>query len=262
MTRFRLVFALSIATLLIGWASWVRFVPSEKYSQDLVLVKDLEQNYLPNNTLSEDFLATSTPSGGSAGPLSQTDLVSRQLFSEYVGLASQNRVTPNNINALAEKYASGILSLETSPETINRSEIVVVPDSKNSLIAYSKAVTEMHAKYESLASVSRGQSSLTDINDHKFKELMVYVSKLYEQAAADLIKLPVPNSLADNHISLINNYLSSSGATKILANVAEDPVGAYAALTTHARNSDEETGLLLNIQVAVAINSTVSGNGI
>lgn len=250
MPRFRLVIAFSVSIALVGGATWFRFTRTAEQSPELAALNKLEQDYLLGEVYVNDLLSTGNSANSSTTPTSQTDLISRQLFSDYAGLTSQNKASSKNINSLAEKYAENIIGLQKSSQ-ISKNDIFVVADSNDSLIFYSQAVTSIRAKYENLMANTYDQSGFANAADPKFKVFMLSVADFYNQAASELKSLATPTSLADNHIKLINNYLSSSNVAKSLGNIVDDPAGAYAALNTQAKNSSEEAALLSNINVAL-----------
>ncbi len=161
-------------------------------------------------------------------------------------LKAQNRATPENLSQLAEKYLS---NLPDDAAVASMAELTVTPDTNDSLINYNKRISQLHAKYEALTSSASGQNEFSDIFDPKFQEFMMVVAVNYKQAAEELKKIVVPTSLSDNHLKLINNYLSSSQAALSIGKIQDDPLRAYRGLSTQAQNSQEEASLLANIRV-------------
>lgn len=249
MSRSRIVFAICISVALVSGATWFRFAQAIEYSANLVSLDRLEQDYLLAD-MSGDFITDTTLSEDPKEPLSQTDIISRQLFSDYIALKSQGQVTPTNLNALAEKYASQI-TLTENLVYVDKSQITIVPDSDNALQNYGEMILKMRSRYRNLINNLTDQTKFDNIFDPEFKSFMISVADLYDNAAEDLKNLPTPSSLADNHVKLINNYLSSAEASGALANIDQNPLGAYAALNMQAKNSGKEATLFSNIQVTL-----------
>ncbi|MEK7227528.1 MAG: hypothetical protein AAB641_01390 [Patescibacteria group bacterium] len=260
MARFNIVFAILLSLTLIGGASWFRFAKAIEYSPDLVTLEPGNQNDLLENTLVEE-LSSASPPKTSSEPFSETDLVSRQLFSDYVQLTSQGRATPNNLSSLASKYTESILNSKIEPD-IDRSQIIVVSDSSANLKFYNQQVFALRSRYAGLMSSASRPTAINDIDDPEFKRVMTYAGKLYQEAANELMQLPVPSSLSENHLKLIENYLSSSEALETLTHASEDPVRTYAALNLHAQNTEAEDSLLSNIQIRVLSSEGMFNGGI
>ncbi len=249
--RFNIVFAILASIVLIGGASWVRFARTNPFAVSYLAI--VPNQLESENDILESFLNPKVPDKEPALPLSQTDILGRQLFSDYMALKSRDQLDSNSLKSLINKYSGGILSFESRP-SVSKEQINIVPDSTDNSKIYIQKIFETRAKYAGLVVNSFGQRNFTDIDDPDFKELTAYAAKLYQEAAAELKKIPVPVSLADNHIKLIENYLSSSSSIGALSNIAEDPARTYAALNTYAQNVNEEERLLANIQLAILTN--------
>lgn len=265
MIPFRLGFALFVATAFIGAAFLFRTTSTSQTQNSLIAV-DSQATLPPADFLATDFLDKNifgTPASASKPnkELSATDAVSRQLFSDYIKLAAQGKSSSDNLNSLAAQYSEGILN-SASSITVSREQIIISDDSPASLKIYSQAVFTLRSRYGGMVNAAFSQKSFTDADDPNFGSLMSYASNLYAQAASDLLKVPVPPSLSATHLKLVENYLSSAQAMEELVDITTDPVRTYAALNLYAKNTEEETGLLANIQMALLTNPTIFNDGI
>lgn len=264
MSPIRLTIAFSISIVLIGGAVWFRFGQTTYVSSNIIAVETSEPA-LSEETFLADFLATSTSISTKttrAEPLSQIDLISRGLFSDYIALKSQGQATPNNINTLAGKYAESlaIQSIQTQQITLN--QIIIVPDSKENLTLYGDNVINIRNKYKNLLITQYNKNTnLADPNSPAFSTFMSTAGKLYQSFADELLVTKVPVSLSKNHTDLINNYLVSARAMNMLSNISEDPTQIYVALNTQAKNSREEESFILNIQQTMMANGIIFNNG-
>ncbi len=261
MARFNVVFALLVSVALVGGAGWFRFFHTSPIpTSELALVQTPETRSLNGeNTTLSDLVANASFQAPEA--LSQTDIIGRSIFSDYVSLKSSNRLDETNFNSLVSKYTQTILSKDIPPN-IQFYELNIVTDSSTNAKEYSRKVMEVRSKYALLIDASFGSATFTDADDPNFKKLMEYASDLYKKASSDLIEIPVPQSLASNHLRLIKNYLSSSVSMAALADIAKDPARTYSALNTYAQNTKEEAQLLSNIQIAMLRNEANFNGGI
>ena len=262
MSRIRLIGAFFISIASIAGASWFRFIQIPPYQRaELVAVEEIA-DLTSDDVFLEDILSSNpNTSDVSATPLTQTDVVGRQLFSDYISLASQNKTSSDDFNFLATKYAESILR-ETPKKVTRPDELSITTNSEENLRIYGNAVLEIRTKYRNLVIAQYQGGNISNVNGPEFKSLVKNTSFLYGNAARELLALPVPASLANNHAALINNYFASAEAMRELSNISEDPIKSFAALNTQAKNSQEEEDLFLKIQMMLAANGITFERGI
>lgn len=261
MPRIRFIGALAISIALIGGAMWFRFVRIAPYTTQVVSVSEVEPISSEDSLLLTDFFSTETAnvSTTSTTTLSQTDLIGRQLFTDYMALKSRGEVTSDDIKALADKYAESIKNTDVSIPKVNPNQVIVLPDSAENLTTYGNAITNIRNKYKNLVTTKAQNSGgdITDISSQAFLTFMGAVGKLYKSAADELLLVRVPTSLASNHIDLINNYLESAEVMISISVTAKDPIRAYATLSIYAQHSEKESELYLNIQKIMMANGII-----
>jgi hypothetical protein len=259
MQGFRFRFALVISLVLILGALWFRISASRTTAASLVAVEDAQNSGESDIISAEDFLAQSSTTVPT-GSLSTTDLVGRQLFSDYMGLVNQGQATESNLTSLAETYVN---ALNTIPQgrSVGREELHTVEDTIENLQAYSEAVFALRNKYRSLATEATRGKTISDSNSSGFISLMSRLGNLYKAGGEELIGVAVPASMADTHQKLINNYFSSADAMNTLSKSDEDPLKAYVALDTQSKNNTEEEELLSIIQKTLMANGIISTSG-
>ncbi|MDO8728867.1 MAG: hypothetical protein Q7K26_03125 [bacterium] len=265
MPQMRFIGALVVSVALIGGALWFRFVRIPPYSAEVVAVSQVESISSDEAEVLTDFFSTATSSPTtSATTLSQTDLIGRQLFTDYMALKSQGETTPSNIDALAGNLAESIKNVDISIPKINQKQVIVVLESEVSLATYSNMITNLRSKYKNLVAAQTGNSGgdIADTNSRTFSTFMSAVGKLYKAAASELLVIGVPTSLAQNHLNLINHYLETAEVMKLISNTSEDPIKAYAALNIYAQNGGREAELLLNIQKTMLAHGIIFNSSI
>ena len=265
MPRIQFIGALAVSMALIGGAMWFRFVRIPPYAAESVSVQEIEQSPSEDAFL-KDLLNTDTsPSATSTTTtLSQTDLIGRRLFSDFMALKSRGEVTPDDINALAENYAESIKNIDISIPKVNPNQIIVLPDSEKNLTLYGNAMANIRNKYKNLVAIQaeNGGDGIRDVSSQAFSTFMGAVGKLYQASVNELLLVGVPTTLALNHINLINNYLESAEIMKLLSDTAKEPVRAYAALNIYAQHTEQESELFLNIQKTMMANGIILNSSI
>lgn len=264
MSRTRLIIALSISVIFIGTASWFRFAPRAPLPTNIESVTGTTEQFIDDEVLLADFVSTSTPPATvSSTPLSQTDIISRQFFSDYIELSSQGQANAENFGILAERYAKDILKETVTSTEVAMDRILAIPDSEENLSLYGQSMSLIRNKYQGQIEAEYARNSATtNVSDPAFKKFMTAAGKLYQSAAKELLATQVPFSLAENHRNLINNYFASAENMVALSNVTANPIGAYTAISTQAKNAQEEADLLLNIQMTLLANGIIFERGI
>lgn len=258
MFRFNLTLSILVSLFFVGGAFWLRDARAGEQNNIGLESVSTQELAIFEGTPQDIYLgekATSTQN------LNQTDLLGRQLFSDYLTLSSRGSASPDQLSSLANSYADSILNLQTSTK-IDKSKITVTQTSQTSLSEYGTAVLTMRIRYGDMVETQASQTGVSSADDPRVENIMLAISEIYKQAAQDLINTPVPQSLADNHVRLINNYLSSAEAARAIANAESDPMGAYAALNVHTENNEEEDVLLGNIQSVLAANGIIFSGAI
>ena len=251
MSRIRFIGALVVSVALIGGALWFRFVRIAPYSAQVVSVSELEQLLSEDAFLKDLYSATTTPRVTSTTTLSQTDLIGREMLTDYLSLKSKGEVTPDNLVSLADKYAEGIMNLDIKTRKASLNQIIVLPDSEANLATYGNTMTNIRSKYKALVAAQYTGSGIADINSATFSTFMGATAKLYQASANELLLVRVPVSLAGNHLELVNNYLENAEVMKLISNTSKNPTQAYAALNVYTQNTEKESKLLLKIQTTL-----------
>lgn len=262
MSPFRFSGALVVSIALIGGALWFRFVKVPPYTAPLVTVKE-NLELTSDSALLKDFVGGSTtPRTVSTTTLSEADSLGRQIFSEYIGLKSKGNLTQNSINALADKYAETIINTDIPVDKVTINQLIVLPDSELNLKNYGTAITNIRLRYKGLVSSQYGGSSVTDITSPAFSKFMGEVGSLYGSAAKELLAVGVPTSLSENHMNLINNYLESAEALKLISEISKNPMDAYAGLNVYSKNIDGEAVLLGKIKARLTASGIIFDSNI
>jgi len=241
--RFRLALAFSVSILLIGVASWSRFTNVEKIQPSIVAIETNEGNY---QDFLQDFLepktvGTTTPSE----PLTNTDLIGRQLIMDYIGLAAGGDASTASIDALAERYVESIPTLNNAL-TISYIDLRVVSNTKVNFENYSTQLGNIYIKHSERINRAYAEVIGTDLNNAYYSAAKE-AGMIYENTAMELKNLPVPVSVALSHLKLVNKHLSSAAALESISETEKDPMTAFAGLVAVNENLDEEIVILKQI---------------
>ena len=242
--RFRILTALSLSGLLILGAGFLRFKGGANPHPALVAIETIPAA----TTTDPAFAATdSTDLVPEAEPqnLNTTDLVSRQMLSDYMDMAVTGQTTEDNINTLADKYVESAPSLIES-DVINATDVNIIQDSPGAFQAYANALDKLTAESSASANSIDYASAVTSAGTD-VAGLSTKLADSYDHAATALRGMTVPSSLLNDHIELTNMYLSDAAALRSLAQVDSDPTVAFSGMAKYNENLKAEDPIIADM---------------
>jgi hypothetical protein len=245
MSRWQLKISIFIAVILIGGSLWFRFFNIGTQSSGLVAVtnpsanmQNDQENLVPTASTTASVSASTTPEN-----LTQTDLIGRQMFMDYMSLAQNGQATPENITALANTYSDNIVGL-SQPIQLKITDLKILDSSPANLQSYETNLSTLYIKYQLLMRAQIKTGADFGVVGPDLVNFARNLSSLYQKEADEMKVWKVPQILAVDHLALIDSYLSSAHAYKQFSNVSTDPAGAFSAIATQKqRDADEQTAL-------------------
>lgn len=180
--------------------------------------------------------------------LSETEKISRGVLEQVVAFRSAgvslDDATTNDIAGVL----GSILQVPPAPVAeVSAADLDAVPESSVTLTAYARA----------LAAILGGESTTQtnellvlarfgETGDVATLDALVDVIDTYEEIVDDLSAIPVPTTLLDEHVALINSFANTKQSIALLAELGSDPVKAIQGLQIYTSRSQS---------VAVAFNA-------
>jgi hypothetical protein len=221
---FRVGLAVLVAIVLVGGAVWIRTDSGRRFSDALVGV---DGGTVVRSDPRFDPLRPNL-SGEGAENLTKTDLISRELLSDYMNLAMMEEDNAGNLSQLLENYISSVPELTDAPQ-VESTDIKVVADNKAAFVAYDEKAYQIDQERASAISRAYGAG---DTSDEEAHNVAGDIALAYKTAAEKMLLVQTPESLAVAHWKLINNYLATSHALSSVAALDEDSVGALAGMVS------------------------------
>ena len=248
--RWNLALALSVSILLVGYASWTRFISDDKAAPTLIAIEQKTSDEGEYLDVLSDFLepkaSSTTEAIVSAKPVSQSEMLSRQLLSDYIGLASSGQATDGTITALADKYVRAV-PLLNQHESVSQFDLRIVSDTKENLQNYADGLKKIHQEYAlTITGANSGNIDFKTLNSDLYSFAAIF-GKTYTDTATKLKNLPVPSALVKAHLELTNTYLSSGASMTAISKIEEDSATAFAGLIAINKNLGRENALLVEI---------------
>lgn len=234
--------ALALSALLIGGASWFRFASAERLSPTITVVNSGSSEISPteSDTGTDAVLPPSLPA-----PKNDTELVSQQIFSDYMNLTLTGEATGENLTKLASVYATNIGGLHKAPRLL-LTDLTIVDDTREAYDAYAASLTYIYATYQSKIAQALSGGKI-DTSGKAVTSFALALESLYQMEAEALRGISVPREVSNAHLRLINAYLSNAAAFKALANSDQDPASAYAGIVQQKKNGEEEKQAIAEI---------------
>ena len=253
--RFRLALALSLSLLLIGVATWDRFAaPYEYKAPSVVAIEQFGINGDSYEAVVQDFTEPKSEevTPPSTEPLSNTDIVGRQMIMDYITIAAGGQATEANLTNLANQYVSSLPALLTFHK-ISYADLKTVSNAKENLRSYADAFDQIYIEHSTRINNVLAGSNIV-VSPENYYALIGKSSSMYEDLSLELKNLPVPLLLASTHAELVNIELSSAAATKAVLKMEEDPATGFAGLIHIGANLDHEISLLKEIEQILKAN--------
>lgn len=211
--------------------------PNDFLSKDIVLPEDNQNNYAENK------------------PLTQTDLLSRELFAGYVALKQNNQLGTEKENQFVENLINKNLnSLEevTSPiYTLNNLKIIS-SDSTNSLHTYLTTVKSIfqeniNMEYELIIV----KNSLETKNQKELEKLDTNIKK-HQEVQLQLLQTEVPHNLAIFHLEMIKIFSNLFNDIEKMKTILFDPLSGIIGVEMYSQDENllQEEWKAINLYIS------------
>ncbi len=244
----RLGLALSLSILLIGVASWYRLAPAQEIYYNEAAIKTVKttdeeeamlNSFLPLTHEVPPQEVKQPPSE----PLTSTDIITRNLLLSYLNLESSGLAPDQGtIDTLASEYVEATLRSHVFTKAIIL-DINVVYDSEESVVTYSKALSNAYINSAKEMTTSGPQPSTTS-----YVPFVNSAAKIYSTLASAFKSMPVPTSFSSLQLELVNLHLSNQAAMKAYIDMETDPMKALAGLIALKENMEKERTVLEEIK--------------
>ncbi len=184
-------------------------------------------------------LAASLEASAANKNLTKTNILSQSLFQQVITFQDAG-ITLDSSTAfdVAQIVGQTTKTTFTPPTPVSLSALTIVPETGENLITYTNNLGKIlggnttEATNEFLVLGKFGQTGDAAVLDN-----LVTVAVTYEQIIADLKSIPVPQTIANSHLGLINAFLNTKESLLLLGKLSTDPLTALAGLQAHTTYS-------------------------
>jgi hypothetical protein len=171
--------------------------------------------------------------------ISDNELLSQQFFATIVSLQQTGQLDEASIKSVSDAIGKNIEAIPI-PDTYTSNMLTVVSDTIMANDAYQTALSDLANKYsgsdigKELIIISQGLGS----KDPQALYAARTIATAYRSFGQDLVKIPVPKSLASTHLDLANNYEKVAESIAGMTQMLSDPFTGMRSVINYKKYSD------------------------
>ncbi len=141
-------------------------------------------------------------------------------------------------------------------------QVTIVPDSKDTLRVYANNVALVLPKHPH-ANMSETINILGNKINGQGDQLnqLPQLAKDYQGLAKDFAKIPVPASVAQYHLAIINDYIHMADSYSHMQELGTDPLRGLAGLQIYNKTAEDAQSMFINITQVLAKNGILFTKG-
>ena len=181
-------------------------------------------------------------------PDTETAIISKKLFAEYISLKQSGNLNEETINATANNLVAEEIKNRKTVQYYFLKDLKTFPsDNKILLKEYGNSLASIRAKYEKIFlqdPMSKDGGTKASLVDPELIKGLVRISDNYKKMTKEMSGLSVPEKLADNHLKILNNYMANSDGLREISMLSTDPVVAMVGMQRQTEAEANEKPLL------------------
>ena len=177
----------------------------------------------------------------------ETDIISKKLFAEYINLKQSGNFNEESVAAVANNLVAEELNNKKVIQYYFPKDIKTFPsDNKVLLKSYGNSFALIRTKYQKqyLENPLVKEGETANLVDPEFLKGLIRVSEVYKNMAVELSRIAAPKDLFQTHMEILNNYMASSDGLKELSLLSSDPVMGMIGTQRHMEAEGKEKTLL------------------
>lgn len=177
----------------------------------------------------------------------ETDIISKKLFAEYINLKQSGNFNEESVTATVNNLVADEIQNKKVVQYYFPKDIKTFPSGNKILLkSYGNSFASIRNRYENqyLDNPLVKEGEVANLIDPKFQEGLIRFSDAYKKMATELSKLSVPKDLAETHMEILNAYMASSDGLRELSMISKDPVMAMIGTQRHTEATEKESLLL------------------
>lgn len=171
--------------------------------------------------------------------VTNNDMLSREFFAAIISLQQTGDLNEESMKSVSESLGKNVVATPIDDRYIS-SMLTIVNSSGAANTTYKESLATLINKYESANIGSELTFIIQGISNKDSQALYAAktVADAYISFSQDLMKIPVPRSLINEHLSMANNYEKTGQAINDLAQTLSDPILGMKAILNYKKYSD------------------------
>jgi hypothetical protein len=198
-------------------------------------------------TSKQQALAKANNTNGTldSGTSAENEILAKQFFATIVSLQQSGNLTDASLQSVADTIGNQVKATPVL-DIYTKSMQKTVKADFDSIFVYKKSLKALFLKYQN-KNIGDELSFIATVlknNDSGAVKAISDVAEAYHNFGTELIKIPVPSTMAPTILSLANDYEKTSVSVDGLSKIISDPIIAMRALTNYKKYNDELVNII------------------
>lgn len=208
--------------------------PNQNGPSNKVFIDEKKKTLRENGAVSNDI------------NLTENDKIARELFVLITTLQQTGNLNADTENKISEAIGQKVIATPI-PDVYVKGMLSIVPTNPTSIKKYYDSFKKLGLKYSNkdIGLELTFISQAVEHNDQQALYAALTVAKAYRSFGQELMKIPVPTSLANTQLDLANNYEKTAKTIEEMQNLLVDQLTGMRAVVNYKKYND---ALILNLE--------------
>jgi hypothetical protein len=211
---------------------------------------DWKKAFLTASTSTKpDVAKTGSGATSKAAPLTLTEQLSRDFFTNYAELKKNNQTSDTqSVQTAMNQTLSSAIASAPSPKTYNLSNVIISETSdSNSMKAYGNIIGTIFEQNGPKADPAVIATDALENNDMTLLLKIKPITASYEKMVKAVLAVSVPRPLANFHLRLVNGLSLMVFVSQGLEKISDDPMQSMVSLNIYTTAQDSIRSSLLSM---------------
>ena len=201
----------------------------------------------------------------SSGEATETEKFAKQFFASYAAMKASGQVNDTVINdfsnSLSQKVSDPNIIDQYSEKDLELTKGDESTDQEN----YYVTAAGMFEKYKKSGlgnelEIAGGMASTVGSNNSQNQSDLLKISSAYKEFAQELLLIPVPKSLLEYHLQIINNANNTGIAVFNMSKMLTDPLVGISGTSQYQKYSDALVASVDDLETFLTTNGIISSD--
>jgi hypothetical protein len=175
---------------------------------------------------------------GQEKALTENETLSREFFALIMSLQQSGNLNETSMNSVASTISEKINPTPIPDIYTKADQITKNTNKKEDMVSYAKNIQKLLQEHKDLGNELTYISQGVENQDPTALSLVENAASSYKSLGKELVKIPVPSSLAPTMLNMANNYEKIGQSTEGLTKSIDNPILAMASLINYKKYND------------------------